>query len=190
MERVGCAETVIRKIATIRASSGWTNPPRQPGKWASLTEYKDSKRRKVNAARTDGVRKITFGQWNDPSIPGSFMYVDINGTSFPCTRACPFLPQYDLQLCSYGTTKYYDLAWVQARQKHGCRTWTEPHADLITDSLKLRCHDLTFEVDKTNARWWNAQALIIWNNTIGQVAFVGLYPQGQSFNINLGVNQR
>ena len=153
-----------------------TTPPQQPKKWATLTEYKDNKRRKPNDGRTSGVRIITFGQWNDPSIPGPFMYVDINGTVFPCTRGCPFLPEHDLQLTSFDTTKYYDLSWIELRKKHGCRTWTECHADLITDHLQLRCNDLRFEVDKTNARWRKAEGLIIWNNALGKLAFVGLQP--------------
>ena len=155
-----------------------STPPQKPTKWATFTDYKDNKRRKMvpGAGRTTGVRKITFGQWHDPSIPGSFMYVDINGTTFPCTRGCPFLPTHDLQLSSHGGTKYYDLSWIENRKKHGTRTWTECHADMITGQLTLRCHDLTFEVDKTNARWRKVEGLIIWNNALGQIAFVGLQP--------------
>ena len=151
-----------------------TTPPPQPNKWATLTDYKDSKRRKPNF--TSGVRTIFFGQWTDISKPGPFMFVDINGTSFPCTRACPFLPEHDLQLFSTDTIKYYDLSWIDLRKKHGCRTWTECHADLITDHLQLRCNDLKFEIDKSNARWYKAEGLIVWNNALGQVAFIGLQP--------------
>ena len=144
-------------------------------KWAPMTEVKSRKKPK-NAERTAGVRTISFGQWDDPTIPGPFMYAQINGTVFPCNKAFPFLQSVGLKLSHESDTKFYDFTWSGVKGKHCCRTYSETHAKAISTKLIERCKDLEMEVDFTNGKWHPTEGLVVWNTTLNQLAIVGLDP--------------
>ena len=59
-----------------------------------MTEYKKTKA----GPRTEGVRRIWLGGWEDSNAPGPYLHSNINGTSRPINKANPFLSTVDLDL--------------------------------------------------------------------------------------------
>ena len=69
----------------------------------SMTSVKSSKRN-AGSGNKQGTRKITMGNWHGYN-GGSYLRVDINGTSFPVNQANPLLGPNDLDLCATGDVR-------------------------------------------------------------------------------------
>ena len=138
----------------------------------SMTQVRSSKRNS-GSGNKQGTRHITMGNWHGDN-GGCYLRVDINGTSHPINQANPFLGPNDLDLCQTGDVKYYDASWSRLHKKHVVRTISEKHAKDIADAIVARCTDLTFEVDLSNGKWYDANGMLVWNTGIEAVAFVGM----------------
>ena len=73
---------------------------------------------------------------------------------------------------------------------HVSRTISQKHAQDIADAFVARCTDLTFDVDLTNGKWYDASGMLVWNTSIEAVAFVGMAPFADRIDDILPVNVR
>ena len=138
----------------------------------SMTQVKSSKRNS-GSGNKQGTRHITMGNWHGDN-GGCYLRVDINGTSHPINQANPLLGPNDLDLNQTGDVKYYDASWSRLHKMHVVRTISEKHAKDIANAIVARCTDLTFEVNLSNGKWYDATGMLVWNMGIEAVAFVGM----------------
>ena len=138
--------------------------------WLPMTEYKKSKA----GPRTEGIRRIWLGGWDDDQAPGPYIHCNINGTSNPINRKNPFLSTVDLDLTPTAMYKFYDFGYNHMKQCHVTRTASPKHAQQIAKMLATRCSDLNTMELLDNGKWNRTEGLVIWNSTIEELAFVGL----------------
>ena len=138
----------------MATSAGSSTPPssgKADGK--RKLSWGDPNHTKKSPPRNAGVRRITMGGWNDPSTPGPYAYVDINGSKNQISRTAPLLGSerpYSLLLDGF-----FDVGWTGKHSKHSFKTLNKRHAELICDRIKERCTDLTFAIDLSNGHSGN-----------------------------------
>ena len=156
----------------MATSAGSSTPPssgKADGK--RKLSWGDPNHTKRSAPRNAGVRRISMGGWNDPSAPGPYAYVDINGSKHNISRTLPLLgPEQPYSLLLDG---YFDVGWAGKHSKHSVKTLNKRHAELIIARIKARCSDLTFAVDLSNGQWRPLDMTIFFDEPGNRVALIG-----------------
>ena len=157
----------------MATSAGSSTPPssgKADGK-RKLT-WGDPNHTKRTPPKNAGVRRICMGAWNEPSAPGPYAYVDINGSKHNISRTLPLLgPEQPYSLLLEG---FFDVGWAGKHSKHSVKTLNKRHAELICDRIKLRCTDLTFAVDLSNGHQWKELDMTIFFDEPGnRIALIG-----------------
>ena len=155
------------------ASSHSSTPPSSSGNAAGKRKlsWGNPNQTKKSPPKNAGVRVITMGGWQDPTAPGPYAYIDMNGTRHNVTRTHPLLgPEQPHSLLLDG---YYDVGWSGKHGKHSVKTITKRHAELVCDRIIARCADLTFSVDLSNGQWRPLDMTVFFDEAGNRIALVG-----------------
>ena len=146
----------LEEMSDTAPKSGLGSPGTSQGKRPLV--WGDPNNSKRSPSKTAGVRTITFGSWKDTKTtpktcktPGSFGFVNINGSKHNIAHATPLLG--DEEPYSLLLTGYFDVGWSGTHESHSFKSISKRHAQLISQRITNRCTDLQFEEDYTNGTW-------------------------------------